>query len=178
MSQLQVTCPGCAAKINYPEAKAGTSAKCPRCKEPISLPPPLDAFAVAVESGIAEKAAAPEMPERWDPTPVPSYHSQTRKKPSDAYWGLRLIAVINRVIGWLFIIVGVVLVVLAGIAVAMVDLSPIEFVGGFVFLPAIIISGVTYIAFAELISLFIGIADDTRRQSELLEQVAANTARS
>ncbi|HEY3787661.1 MAG TPA: DUF1559 domain-containing protein, partial [Urbifossiella sp.] len=57
---ISVTCPGCEARLNAPDAAAGKTVKCPKCKAAIQVPAAADSpFEVVDEPEPAPKKAVP-----------------------------------------------------------------------------------------------------------------------
>jgi|GEM_PF-2634999 len=64
---IAVVCPGCAAKLNAPDATAGKTVKCPKCKEPLAVPAesPAPQFEV-VDEPVPPKPAKPKPVKKSD----------------------------------------------------------------------------------------------------------------
>jgi hypothetical protein len=60
---IAVVCPGCNARLNAPDAAAGKTVKCPKCKEPLVIPSP------EADAGF-ETVDEPAAPSKKPPTPV------------------------------------------------------------------------------------------------------------
>ncbi|MBY0456254.1 MAG: hypothetical protein K2V38_02835 [Gemmataceae bacterium] len=60
---IPVVCPGCAAKLNAPDAAAGKKVKCPKCQSPITIP----AAVAAPQFEVVEDEAEPTSPVKKAP---------------------------------------------------------------------------------------------------------------
>ncbi|MFM7834983.1 MAG: hypothetical protein ACKPJD_24570, partial [Planctomycetaceae bacterium] len=57
---IRFTCPGCESVLKIKDEKAGTDAKCPKCKRPFVVPQPEDDDGIEIEESEAARPAAPD----------------------------------------------------------------------------------------------------------------------
>ena len=104
---IRVTCPGCAAGITAPDAAAGRTLKCPKCKGPLTVPEPEPAFEAVEDDELVPLEVVDDAP------PAPAGESPKKKKKkkkpvaSDKSPGQKAGLIVGGVFAGLLALVGI-----------------------------------------------------------------------
>ena len=83
---IHLACPSCGVKGSLPDAAAGKSARCPRCKATLVIPilnPPPAPVAPPPPEVVPVPTHHPEDDREFDPTAPPDTHTSRRYNPFD-----------------------------------------------------------------------------------------------
>lgn len=118
---MQIRCPECSQKLNAPEAYVGREIRCPKCRHPFRVPNAAGVAVAAPPDNPPSRDEYLEIGREIDNTPEPprsdiyggSDGLPSRRVEEPSYSWLFLLAQIYAGLGWVVLIIGVIVVLLA-----------------------------------------------------------------